>query len=196
MTIEKKRAEVIVGWLNRLRSHYSGNQQQSRVTGDNFNAMANEVQLFVLSLDDYSPTVIDQAFNMHLLSSRWMPKVSEIKSLADTVQESSDGSGNGSNEHRAWQSFCTALKHESPAKGMPRFYDAKIPQVINDLGGWKHLAQCNEVELQTFVRKEFLQRYKAITVDHKNLTLIAKSAKSSGMLANNNPQLSLQSHTS
>ncbi|MBE0506591.1 MAG: hypothetical protein IBX50_07700 [Marinospirillum sp.] len=178
---QTQRAEVIVGWLNRLWAHYRGKADPAqRVTSDNFNAMAHEVQNFTAGLCDYPPEIIDQAFSAHLLSSRWMPKLAEIRELAEASRLSGQ---HQEDEYRAWESLCMALKHESPAGPMPCFHDQTIPQVINDLGGWRHVALRDSVELQTFVRKEFLHRYKALTQSRLTQQLLQRSSQTAGLLS-------------
>lgn len=173
--INAQRSETIVNCLNRLWAHYKAHPStgnQNRVSSDGFNAMAYEVQNFTMALNDFSPSVVAQAFNAHLLSSQWMPKASQIRDLAEAINRKLE---ENSDEYQAWESFFNALKHESPMISMPRFHDSKIPKVINDLGGWKHLAQRSVSELHSFIRKDFLQRYKAIEAETKMGNLLNKS---------------------
>ena len=107
------------------------------------------LKVYWAALSDIHLDQIEQAAAAHVALQRWFPKPCELRSAspdADAV--------------RAWDSAIAAIHHHGMYRHVD-FEDSVVNATIRHLGGWSEFCSM-EPKDESWIRKEFVQTYKAL----------------------------------
>jgi hypothetical protein len=118
-------------------------------------ALTQAMEAFAPFFEDTPDYLLEAAVAQHVATSRWWPKVSDVRSIVlDLVSRADDRP----NAYDAWEE---ALRHFRPGHSKDRWTDPRIPKALDGIGGLHRLGQADNSELASW-RSRFVECFNLI----------------------------------